>query len=104
VRVAVAALNGPTATVISGDEDAVDELSALWQERGRRTKLLSVSHAFHSPRMNPVLEPFARIARGVSFAEPRIPVVSNLTGEVASAEPCAPRVLGPPRARGRALP
>ncbi|NUQ99010.1 MAG: SDR family NAD(P)-dependent oxidoreductase [Streptomyces sp.] len=84
-RVAVAALNGPDATVISGDEDAVAELAALWQERGRRTKLLSVSHAFHSPRMDAALEPFARIARDISYAEPRIPVVSNVTGEVASA-------------------
>ncbi|GAA3072497.1 hypothetical protein GCM10020254_15390 [Streptomyces goshikiensis] len=84
-RIAVAALNGPDATVISGDEDAVAELAALWRERGRRAKVLPVSHAFHSPRMDAALEPFARIARDVSYAEPRIPVVSNLTGEVASA-------------------
>ncbi|MFF0278666.1 SDR family NAD(P)-dependent oxidoreductase [Streptomyces sp. NPDC004330] len=90
-RVAVAALNGPDATVISGDEDVVAELATLWRERGRRTRALPVSHAFHSPHMDAALEPFAHIARAVSYAEPRIPVVSNLTGDIASAATlCAP--------------
>ena len=85
-RVAIAAVNGPGAVVISGDGDAVAELAATWQERGRKTKQLRVSHAFHSPRMDGMLEEFSRVVEGVSFAPPTIPIVSNLTGEVVGAE------------------
>ncbi|AZQ70588.1 SDR family NAD(P)-dependent oxidoreductase [Streptomyces luteoverticillatus] len=82
-EVGIAAVNGPSATVISGGEAAVEELAAHWREKGRRVKRLPVSHAFHSPRMDAMTADFARIAREVGYAEPRIPVVSNLTGEVA---------------------
>jgi acyl transferase domain-containing protein/acyl carrier protein len=79
--VALAAVNGPTSVVISGDEDSVLAFDALWSERGRKTKRLQVSHAFHSHRMDGMLEEFARVLGTLSFSEPRIPVVSNLTGE-----------------------
>ena len=85
-RVALAAVNGPVSVVLSGDEDAVLELAGAWAERGRKVKRLVVSHAFHSPRMDGMLEEFADIARGLSFSEPRIPIISNLTGEVVSGE------------------
>ncbi len=84
-RVALAAVNGPQGVVLSGDEDAVLELARVWGERGRKTRRLRVSHAFHSPRMDDMLEQFAHLAGELSFAEPRIPVVSNLTGEPATA-------------------
>ncbi len=83
-RLALAGVNGPTSVVLSGDEDAVAELAALWEQRGRKVKRLKVSHAFHSPRMDAMLEAFAGALKGISFKEPRIPVVSNVTGEVAS--------------------
>ena len=87
-RVALAAVNGPSAVVLSGDEDAVLRLAGSWEERGRRTRRLRVSHAFHSPRMDGMLERFAEVARGLSFAQPRIPVVSNVTGEEVTEELC----------------
>ncbi len=84
--IAVAAVNGPSSTVLSGDEDVVQQLASIWEERGRKVRRLSVSHAFHSPRMNGMLEEFMQAAEGVSFEQPRIPVVSNVTGEAVTGE------------------
>ncbi len=87
---ALAAVNAPAAVVLSGDGGAVSRLAELWRERGRKTRRLVVSHAFHSPRMDNMLADFASVARGLSFAEPRIPIVSNTTGEIAGEELCDP--------------
>jgi acyl transferase domain-containing protein/acyl carrier protein len=90
-RVALAAVNGPASVVVSGDEDAVLGMAALWEEQGRGTRRLRVSHAFHSPRMEGMLEEFSQVAASVAFAAPRIPIVSNVTGELVSAElVCSP--------------
>nr|ADH04660.1 TugD [Chondromyces crocatus] len=88
-RIAVAALNGPRSTVISGDQDAADEIARHFQTLGRKTRRLLVSRAFHSPRMNGMLEAFQEVARGLGFQRARIAVVSNVTGRVASAEDLA---------------
>jgi candicidin polyketide synthase FscB len=88
-RVALAAVNGPTSVVISGDEDAVMELARGWDAAGVKTKRLAVSHAFHSPRMDAMLDDFARIAGELSFSEARIPIVSNLTGRGPGNELCS---------------
>ncbi|MFJ9821132.1 SDR family NAD(P)-dependent oxidoreductase [Streptomyces sp. NPDC101151] len=78
-RVGLAAVNGPRSVVISGAEDAVDALAARFD----RSKRLKVSHAFHSPLMEPMLADFAEAAARCSFEPPRIPLVSTLTGALA---------------------
>ncbi|MFJ1673322.1 type I polyketide synthase, partial [Streptomyces bottropensis] len=83
-RLAVAAVNGPRATVLSGPAEAVDALAALCAERGLRTRRLKVSHAFHSPLTEPVLDRFREVAEGLTFHAPRIPIVSNVTGRLAT--------------------
>ncbi|MCQ8195529.1 type I polyketide synthase, partial [Streptomyces rugosispiralis] len=84
--VSIAALNGPSSVVIAGDEDAVLEIASGFEAQGRKTKRLTVSHAFHSPRMDGMLEAFREVAQGLAYEAPRIPIVSNLTGTVVSAE------------------
>ncbi|MGW7533248.1 SDR family NAD(P)-dependent oxidoreductase [Amycolatopsis sp. NPDC054798] len=78
--VSIAAVNGPDSVVLSGDEEAVSR----WESKGPRTKRLRVSHAFHSHLMDGMLEEFRAVAEGIEFGQPRIPVVSNLTGELVS--------------------
>ncbi|MEV7423562.1 type I polyketide synthase [Streptomyces sp. NPDC091212] len=74
----IAAVNGPRSVVVSGDEEAV---TALAGHIGKTTRL-RVSHAFHSHLMDPMLEPFREVLKGLEFHPPRLPVVSNVTGLV----------------------
>jgi acyl transferase domain-containing protein/acyl carrier protein len=86
-RVSIAAVNGPRAVVISGEGGAVEELEHQFIRDGCRTKRLRVSHGFHSPLMDPMLEEFARVASELNYTPgPQIPIVSTLTGEILTAE------------------
>ncbi|WP_205530669.1 type I polyketide synthase [Streptomyces sp. MBT27] len=79
-RVGIAAVNSPSSTVISGDADAAETVAEALKAAGRRTTRLSVSHAFHSSHMEPMLDGFRAALGGLTFHEPRIPVISTVTG------------------------
>ncbi|WP_372515543.1 type I polyketide synthase [Mycobacterium intermedium] len=84
-EVSIAAVNGPDAVVLSGAQDPVAAVMDRLAESGRRVHRLAVSHAFHSKLMEPMLERFADLLAGIRPAEPRIALVSNLTGKLAGA-------------------
>ncbi|WP_449344228.1 type I polyketide synthase, partial [Streptomyces malaysiensis] len=88
--VEVAAVNGRESVVLSGDEGAVQAVVDVLVGRGVRTRRLRVSHAFHSARMDGMLAEFGEVLDGVEFHAPSVPVVSNVTGEVAGEELCSP--------------
>src|SRR6185437_4656662 len=92
--------NGPRSVVISGEQDDVLALAAAWRERGRKTSRLRVSHAFHSARMDGMLGRYREVARGIAFAAPEIPVISNVTGEPVLAERIASAEYWVEHARG----
>jgi len=78
-KVAIANDNAPDQLVLSGALGALDEAEAELKERGIRGKRLPVAGAFHSPLMEPAVEPFRAVVKGVEFAEPRVPVMSCVT-------------------------
>ncbi|CAD6881378.1 Polyketide synthase modules and related proteins [Methylomonas albis] len=79
-RISIAAYNEPEQLVISGDQDAVRAICALMEKQGIQTTPLTVSHAFHSQRMDDMLAEFERVARRVTYSAPRIKLISNITG------------------------
>ncbi len=88
--IAVAAENGPESTVVSGADAALAEMAARCEREGIRARRLDVSHAFHSPLVEPMLADLARVLAEVRLAPPRLPLVSNLTGALAGDEVATP--------------
>lgn len=110
-RVALAAVNGPRNVVFSGESEAVREVARRLEQNGHKCTPLRVTRAFHSPLMEPVLEPFRGALGRVTFRPPAIPFASNVTGtilgeELASVDYWTKQILAPVRfADGlRALP
>ncbi|NGO69525.1 type I polyketide synthase [Streptomyces sp. SB3404] len=87
--VSLAAVNGPQATVLSGDREALAAAVAEFEAGGGKTTWLRVSHAFHSPLMDPALAEFRSVAERLGYREPRLTVVSDLTGRPAEPEELA---------------
>ncbi|MDJ0658842.1 MAG: beta-ketoacyl synthase N-terminal-like domain-containing protein [Crocosphaera sp.] len=88
-QVAIAAINGPNSVVISGEKEAVKEMVTKLENEGIETKYLKVSHAFHSPLMEPMLQDFFEVAQEITYHQPQIDIVSNLgetTKNMANAE------------------
>lgn len=85
-QVAIAAVNGPENVVISGQQAAVAAAAAQVAAAGKRTELLQVSHAFHSPLMEPMLAEFGQLASRLTFHPPRLRLVANVSGTLAGSE------------------
>ncbi|MRH92328.1 SDR family NAD(P)-dependent oxidoreductase [Nocardia sp. SYP-A9097] len=79
----VAAVNGPRSVVVSGAAGALTDFAAAATAAGARTTWLTVSHAFHSPLMEPMLGEFARVCAGLTYYAPVLAILSNVTGEPA---------------------
>ena len=79
-RVTIAALNGPESVVISGYVDELGKAEQRLCAIGIKTQRLRTSHGFHSPQMRAVEEPFEQLAGEVRFAQPRLRLVSSVTG------------------------
>ncbi len=78
--VSIAAINGPRSVVISGERQAVNRMATTLAEQGFKTRVLTVSHAFHSHLMEPILASFTQVAQQVSYSEPQLRLISNVTG------------------------
>ncbi|MDJ0843722.1 beta-ketoacyl synthase N-terminal-like domain-containing protein [Crocosphaera sp.] len=88
--VALAAINGPNSVVISGERHSIEGLTTLFEGQGIQFKALQVSHGFHSPLMKPMLTEFEQVAQEITYHPPTIPIISNLTGEVATDDMASP--------------
>lgn len=78
--------NGPASVVVSGERRALDEFLSIAAEKGIKSTKLRVSHAFHSPLMEPMLPGFESALEGIRFSRPKIRLLSNVTGRFADNE------------------
>lgn len=85
-KLSLAAINAPQRCVVSGPEEAIAALKGQLEKQELLCQRLHTSHAFHSEMMEPVLEPFRRFLRNIELLEPKIPYISNVTGDWITAE------------------
>ncbi|UGT60381.1 type I polyketide synthase [Nocardia asteroides] len=85
-EVSLAAVNGSHSVVVSGLERNALDLAAVLEQNGYKTRRLTVGKAFHSACMDPILEEFREVALGLEYGEPAIPIISNVTGQVATVD------------------
>ncbi len=83
-QVSIAAINGAGNVVIAGAETAVAHILNALHANGVKSRRLVVSHAFHSPLMDPILDEFEQIAASLTYAEPQLPFITNVTGQAAA--------------------
>ena len=97
--VSIAAINGPESVVLSGTNAGIQAMTAILRDEGIRVTPLSVSHAFHSRLMEPILADFELAARAVDFSAPQIDLISNVSGawSVAGRSRSGPRSVPPRR-------
>ena len=89
-EISIAAINGSTNTVISGEAEAIRAVSNTLETVGVETKKLEVSHAFHSPLMEAMLTPFKEVASQINYSQPKLDIISNLTGKLATEDIATP--------------
>ena len=89
-QVSFAAINGPESVVISGETQVIEAITTELTAEDIKTKPLTVSHAFHSPLMEPMLEEFAAIANSVQYQAPQLDFISNVSGTLAQDEVADP--------------
>lgn len=77
----IAAVNGPTSVVVAGPTPEVDKVVDVFAGQGRKTTRLRVSHAFHSPLMEPMLAEYGKLAADIDYQPPQLPVVGNETAQ-----------------------
>ena len=89
--VSIAAINGPESMVLSGATEALESIVNQLESAEIKTTFLQVSHAFHSPLMEPMLAEFEQVARQISYSPPKLKLISNVTGQVATDEIATPK-------------
>lgn len=85
-KISIAAYNGPANTVLSGEPDALAIVLQKIESAGIKIQRLNVSHAFHSPMMEPMLEQFRKLARSIHYNKPQYRLISNVTGLICTDE------------------
>ena len=89
-EVSIAAINDPESVVISGKREAVMGIAEQLEDEGVKTRHLTVSHAFHSSLMEPMLDEFRQVAASITYHKPKLPLVSNVTGKLVSTQIATP--------------